>query len=259
MYPSYLMHYGVKGQKWGERQFQYKDGTYTPLGKERRRIKEKDVYFMPKGKTVYRLTSTKEERPFLNDNRYFYTDVDKKVYEGAFGKFLKIYGKSKKVYKKTYITEKDLVAPSEKKAYEIMEKRLLSDRNVMAKTTAYAIGMIRKGHPFASRIMAHMKEPNITQERRDELNKQMTLAAYNSMLENDKEEFNNFLNSVKKSGYNAVLDYNNVRKYNDAVEPFIAINASKSLKEIDSEMLEGEYIEKTLKELEEEIGRKPYL
>lgn len=38
MYPSYLMHYGVKGQKWGERQYQFLDGTYTQLGKERRRI-----------------------------------------------------------------------------------------------------------------------------------------------------------------------------------------------------------------------------
>lgn len=37
-YPSYLIHYGVKGQHWGDRRYQYKDGTYTSLGKERRRI-----------------------------------------------------------------------------------------------------------------------------------------------------------------------------------------------------------------------------
>jgi hypothetical protein len=40
-YPSYLMHYGIKGQKWGERLYQNPDGTYTELGKERRR---KDLY-----------------------------------------------------------------------------------------------------------------------------------------------------------------------------------------------------------------------
>ena len=34
-----LEHYGVKGQKWGQRNYQNPDGTYTDLGKERRRVK----------------------------------------------------------------------------------------------------------------------------------------------------------------------------------------------------------------------------
>lgn len=33
-----LQHYGVKGQKWGHRNYQNPDGTYTELGKERRRV-----------------------------------------------------------------------------------------------------------------------------------------------------------------------------------------------------------------------------
>lgn len=37
-YPTYLIHYGVPGQKWGERQWQNLDGTWTEAGKERRRI-----------------------------------------------------------------------------------------------------------------------------------------------------------------------------------------------------------------------------
>ena len=47
MYPSYLMHYGIKGQKWGERQYQFLDGTYTQLGKERRRIGPHDYGSSP--------------------------------------------------------------------------------------------------------------------------------------------------------------------------------------------------------------------
>lgn len=30
-----IQHWGIKGQKWGERRFQYKDGSLTPAGKKR--------------------------------------------------------------------------------------------------------------------------------------------------------------------------------------------------------------------------------
>ena len=29
-----ICHYGIKGQKWGERKYQYEDGRLTPLGRE---------------------------------------------------------------------------------------------------------------------------------------------------------------------------------------------------------------------------------
>ena len=32
---DYLVHYGMRGQKWGVRRFQNEDGTLTPAGKER--------------------------------------------------------------------------------------------------------------------------------------------------------------------------------------------------------------------------------
>lgn len=35
-YPTYLIHYGIPGQKWGVRRFQNEDGTYTTEGKLRR-------------------------------------------------------------------------------------------------------------------------------------------------------------------------------------------------------------------------------
>ena len=34
-YTDYLVHHGIKGQKWGVRRFQNEDGSLTPEGKER--------------------------------------------------------------------------------------------------------------------------------------------------------------------------------------------------------------------------------
>ena len=34
-YPTYLVHFGIKGQKWGDRRYQNEDGTLTPEGKKR--------------------------------------------------------------------------------------------------------------------------------------------------------------------------------------------------------------------------------
>ena len=35
---DYIAHYGTPKQRWGHRNYQYPDGTYTELGKERRRV-----------------------------------------------------------------------------------------------------------------------------------------------------------------------------------------------------------------------------
>ena len=34
---NYLVHFGIKGQKWGQRRYQNEDGSYTPEGKIRRK------------------------------------------------------------------------------------------------------------------------------------------------------------------------------------------------------------------------------
>ena len=41
-YPSYLIHYGIEGQKWGVRRFQNEDGSYTSEGLQRRRELEQN-------------------------------------------------------------------------------------------------------------------------------------------------------------------------------------------------------------------------
>lgn len=57
-YDDYLAHYGVKGQKWGVRRFQNKDGSLTNAGRKKtstkkvsKRVQKAQIKFANKAKT----------------------------------------------------------------------------------------------------------------------------------------------------------------------------------------------------------------
>lgn len=124
-----------------------------------------------------------------------------------------------------------------------------------------AVDMLQSGHPLMRNIGAHIANPKYKKDPafKEDVNRKIMIRAYNSMIENDKRELNNLLKEVSKQGYNAIMDQNNVRIYNNAAEPFITMNAKKTLKQINNEKLEDEYIHATLKKLEKKIGSRAFL
>lgn len=76
-----LEHYGIKGQKWGLRRFQNPDGSYTELGKERRRVGfEKES----KKDDESKKDSTKtDETPDIKIGGKAYKDMTKKELRAA--------------------------------------------------------------------------------------------------------------------------------------------------------------------------------
>lgn len=74
-----LEHYGIKGQKWGLRRYQNPDGSYTELGKERRRVgfKEESKDKDEKSKT------NKDNTPDIKVGGKAYKDMTKKELRAA--------------------------------------------------------------------------------------------------------------------------------------------------------------------------------
>ena len=75
-YPDYLYHYGIKGQKWGVRRFQKKDGTLTNAGKKR----YSDDFNSSKPKSKHRQNL---------ENKYMESGMSKKEAEQAAARRIK--------------------------------------------------------------------------------------------------------------------------------------------------------------------------
>lgn len=78
-----LAHYGIKGQKWGLRRFQNEDGTYTELGKERRRVGYTEPNNKEDEKSSKGKKSDTEEFPGEKIGGKAYKDMTKKELRAA--------------------------------------------------------------------------------------------------------------------------------------------------------------------------------
>lgn len=166
-YPTYLIHYGIQGQKWGVRRFQNEDGTWTDEGLARRyRLSEKKANKLAKtyeknpekfSKAVSKLKAVKA---YKTDNPYeqeysaktrkkWVTDQKTKTEATIAGNAKKLamrknnsdflIGKSKKIYSDDEIQKeyektitKYLTSDAVNKKYKDLDKELNSSYNAYA-------------------------------------------------------------------------------------------------------------------------------
>lgn len=84
-YPTYLIHYGTPGQKWGTRRYQNEDGSLTPEGREHYGLGERKIRNFESGKKDYTeyVAKNRQVRKYLNksESRKAYIEVTKKSHE----------------------------------------------------------------------------------------------------------------------------------------------------------------------------------
>lgn len=106
---DYLMHFGIKGQKWGVRRFQNSDGTLTAAGKERYGSEKEQKKFaekLMKGRTDMRKTPQVKHAVANLEDAVKEERIQRKRYDSEFEKTSREFYNDKKLLDK--YTEKSI-------------------------------------------------------------------------------------------------------------------------------------------------------
>ena len=133
---SELVHYGVKGMKWGVRRYQNKDGTLTAAGKKR--YSEDDIV-VKKGSEIHRIVPkswAEKEKTYSGHAYASYKSEDVERYKH----FAKLFGGGNNYVDMTFKVKDVIVSPSKKKRVDEFVKLMDEDpkaRDAMIKATSF--------------------------------------------------------------------------------------------------------------------------
>lgn len=136
-----LYHYGIKGQRWGVRRFQKKNGSLTPAGKKRQKekwsedateaskIKKKSVKEMSNAelKRLNERTRLEQEYARLNPSTRKKAIAAATATAATMGTLLNLYNNSDKIIAKSKPVVDKLLKPAAKKARNAMAVGMWSD------------------------------------------------------------------------------------------------------------------------------------
>ena len=135
-YPTYLIHYGTLGQKWGVRKYQNEDGTWTEEGLRRRREASEQIY---------RDLKKEEKQYFKNRDRSLHLNsrlgpsYDSKKVNGEFydPAYQKYYNKARNVENNEFVKNlsEDKKLLKSFKPIKQMSKKLDVDTNIKNATS----------------------------------------------------------------------------------------------------------------------------
>lgn len=212
MVDGYLMHHGIKGQKWGIRRFQNEDGSYTEIGKIRRNSNK--PLRVSKGRLVYRAVRNGEE-DFMN-RKYTYVNITDEYYRHSMATSEGFDGDMGNDYEMK--TTKDLKIATTDDYFYAACKVMNVDPNI-----------------FIKDIPKSVKSKGYEAIRNRKLDHKYIEGMYNNITkEYDNNVFYKVADILQKEGYDGVVDPidGNSSNYNEII-PSVIFDPKNKLKIVD--------------------------
>lgn len=247
MSDNVLIHYGVKGMKWGVRK------DYGKSDNKYKRGRNGDIV-VKKGTVLTRM-STVDEEGMIDDSASFMPDKykEKHAYASIDGPDADAYVGHLAVYsdyKIDYKAKHDLISPGEKKRIDTFMEIFNNDREGISRTMAINAPISTKDGKDKWTLSDEQREKTYKDVQQSFLNmskKDLRSKGYYAFccsLDSSSKTRTAFFDSLKKQGYNFVVDDAD-RSLQYADMPLIVFDRNKNLKPIKTTYV-GEFSDKAV-------------
>lgn len=238
-----LLHYGVKGMKWGVRKEYYNESM------------DRDM-IIKKGTTVQNI-SKKKPRKINNKPVYgSHKKLDNDAYAGWYADFVDMaYGKA---IKNELQVVRDIKIPSEKKAAETFYEMYKKDPKGISKSIAKSqADSMLFGNIMLVRLYNQKKYEKQLMNNGEEWLKSKGYEIFNQSIVSDRstKARNTYFDMLMNQGYDGIRDVNDINN-SGIEEPIIYFNSKNTLKNVNSVKLTRKDIELAMARREYELTNK---